>query len=174
MKQTIFSPADILLPKNKQNFTKWAVIACDQFTSEGEYWAKVREISNGAPSAHNLVLPEAYLNTDREEAHKAVIESEMQKVGENTTLFENSLIYVCRTLPDGKVRHGIVGKIDLEEYQYTKKSDSAVRATEATAENTCRVGQHRIMNLADTFRCIVPCLVHKVRVGTYRIYFYTE
>ena len=132
MKQTIFSPADIILPKDKENFEKWAVIACDQFTSEGDYWKKVREISNGAPSAHNLVLPEAYLNTDREEAHKAVIESEMKKLPEQTEIVENSLIYVCRTLPDGKVRHGIVGKIDLEEYQYTKKSDSAVRATEAT------------------------------------------
>ena len=132
MKDLIFSPADILLPKDKENFTKWAVIACDQFTSEGEYWQKVREITNGSPSAHNLVLPEAYLGSEREASHKALIESEMQKVGENTTLFENSLVYVCRTLPDGKVRHGIVGKIDLECYEYTKKSNSAVRATEAT------------------------------------------
>ena len=58
---TAFSSADILLPKDI-DFEKWAVIACDQFTSEPEYWAETEKLTEGAVSALDLILPEVYLN----------------------------------------------------------------------------------------------------------------
>ena len=60
-----FSSADILLPKS--NFEKWAVIACDQYTSEPEYWNEVKANADGAPSALSVILPEVYLSTDNSE-----------------------------------------------------------------------------------------------------------
>ncbi len=133
MNNMIFSPADIRLPKgDKTAYEKWAVIACDQFTSEPEYWNEVRKICENAPSAHNLVLPEAYLGTPLETAQKESIQTSMQKVEDDTYAIENTLVYIRRTLPDGKIRHGIVGKVDLTQYDYTPKSKSAVRATEQT------------------------------------------
>lgn len=55
-----FYPADILLPK-EADMTKWACVACDQFTSQPEYWQKAAAVAGDAPSALNLILPEAHL-----------------------------------------------------------------------------------------------------------------
>ncbi len=133
---TIFSPADFLLPpyeKNDPAWAKWAVIACDQFTSEPAYWQKAESIAENAPSALHLVLPEAYLETETEAEKKSRIADEMEKVqADFLREYENSLLYLERTLPDGRIRRGIVGKIDLENYDYAKGSAPAVRATEAT------------------------------------------
>ena len=49
-------PADILLPKD-QDMRKWAVVACDQFTSEPEYWQAVEQTVGDAPSTLRLILP---------------------------------------------------------------------------------------------------------------------
>ena len=133
MNNMIFSPADVRLPKgDKTAYEKWAVIACDQFTSEPEYWDAVREVSKNSPTAHNLVLPEVYLGTQFEKEQKQVIETSMKSVENDTYEVNNTLVYIQRTLPDGKIRHGIVGKIDLTQYDYTPESKSAVRATEQT------------------------------------------
>lgn len=133
MNNMIFSPADVRLPKgDKTAYEKWAVIACDQFTSEPEYWDAVREVSKNSPTAHNLVLPEVYLGTQLEKEQKQVIETSMKSVENDTYEVNNTLVYIQRTLPDGKIRHGIVGKIDLTQYDYTPESKSAVRATEQT------------------------------------------
>ena len=133
MKTTIFSPANIRLPKGDKNaYEKWAVIACDQFTSEPKYWEQAREIIGDNPSAHNLVLPEAYLSTPMEKTQKEIIQKCMKSVENDTYEIDNTLVYIERTLPDGKIRHGIVGKIDLTQYDYTPESKSAVRATEQT------------------------------------------
>lgn len=136
MRNTIFSPADFLLPPYEAKdpaFQKWAVIACDQFTSEPAYWEKAEAIAENAPSALHLVLPEAYLETDAESEKKARIADAMKSV-QNGFLKEytDSLVYLERTLPDGRIRRGLVGKIDLEKYDYKKGSTPAVRATEAT------------------------------------------
>ena len=145
MPEQIFSPADILLPPygpDSGDWEKWSVIACDQFTSEKEYWDKVRGTVNYAPSAFDLILPEAFLNTDEEEPHRKRIAESMNYLGGFLKKYPSSLVYVERTLkgccvyPDGTrcdgVRRGIVGKIDLECYDYTSGSASAVRPTEAT------------------------------------------
>lgn len=132
---TAFTSADILLPKlDSAGMSKWAVVACDQYTGEPEYWEKTAEIVGGAPSALNLILPEVYLTADDAESRIAAINSTMHKYIDDG-LFEehkSALILVRRTQADGRVRAGLVGAVDLEQYDYNKGSKSQVRATEAT------------------------------------------
>ena len=135
MKNLIFSPADFCLPPYASSdpaWTKWAVIACDQFTSEPSYWEDAARLVGDAPSALRLILPEAYLESERENTHKQIIAAAMSALGDTLHTWENSMLYLERTLPDGRIRRGLVGKIDLEAYDYSVGSSSAVRATEAT------------------------------------------
>ena len=127
-----FAPANILLPKNV-DFAKWAVIACDQFTSQPEYWKRVRENVSEAVSTLNLVFPEAELNVDRAERIKSINENMAKYLAEDIfTEYKDAYVYVERTLKNGVVRKGIVGVIDLEQYDYNADSKSAIRATEQT------------------------------------------
>ncbi|WP_037344044.1 DUF1015 domain-containing protein [Ruminococcus sp. FC2018] len=130
---TAFKPADILLPKNT-DMTKWAVVACDQYTSEPQYWADVEKITQGSKTTLDLILPEVYLEGDDVDTRIARIHEKMNEytAQDSFTEYKDSLIYIERTQADGKVRAGIVGAIDLEEYDYNKGSKSKVRATEAT------------------------------------------
>jgi len=134
--KNIFTSADILLPYGcpcNEGWAAWSVIACDQFTSEPEYWDECETVAKNMPSTYNFVLPEAYLGTDKESSHKAVVAASMKNAADVLACgVENTLVYLERTLPDGAVRYGIVGKVDLERYDYNKGSASAVRATEAT------------------------------------------
>ncbi|MDD6308996.1 MAG: DUF1015 domain-containing protein [Clostridia bacterium] len=127
----IFSPADILLPKNV-DWTKWSVVACDQYTSEPDYWKKVEETVGDAPSTLRLTLPEVYLASEDAEARIGAIHQSMAAYADLLTLYPNTYIYVERTLPGGRVRRGIVGALDLEAYSYEKGSTPPVRATEGT------------------------------------------
>lgn len=132
---TAFTTADILLPKlNSEEMTKWAVVACDQYTSEPQYWEKTADIAGAAPSALKLILPEVYLEAPDakqriSEINKTMLDYISSGIFEE---YKNSLILTVRTQADGKVRTGLVGAIDLEMYDYTKGSTSQVRATEAT------------------------------------------
>lgn len=128
---SIFTSADILLPK-AADMEKWSVIACDQFTSQKDYWIKAHETVGDAPSALKLIMPEAELPA--EEGRIDAINAEMKAYLENGIFEEkkNSFIYVERTLNNGKIRKGLVGMIDLEEYDYNAGSVSAIRATEKT------------------------------------------
>ena len=127
-----FAPTNILLPKNVA-FEKWAVIACDQFTSQPEYWQRVRANVGEEVSTLNLVFPEAELNVDRVERIKSINEN-MQKylAADLFAEYKDAYIYVERTLKNGVARKGIVGVIDLEQYDYNADSKSAIRATEQT------------------------------------------
>ncbi|MBR5312709.1 MAG: DUF1015 domain-containing protein [Clostridia bacterium] len=133
--KTIFQPAEILLPAysaDAERMSRWAVIACDQYTSEPDYWESCVNFIDGAPSAYDYILPEAYLGTDMEKSHGDAIASNMKSFAPSFMRTVSGLLYVERTLPDGTVRHGIVGAMDLEAYDYSVGSASAVRATEAT------------------------------------------
>ena len=104
-----FYPADILLPKDA-DMTKWAVVACDQFTSQPEYWQAVEETVGGASSTLRLILPEAKLNDPEVDSCIAGINESMGAYldqGVFKTLPE-SLIYIERTQSDGTVRPGLV------------------------------------------------------------------
>lgn len=126
-----FSAADILLPKS--NFESWAVIACDQYTSEPEYWERVKSAAGDKPSALNIVLPEVYLSADNGEKIEQINKNMQEYLNNNIfSEYSDSLIYVERVQPDGRCRRGIVGKIDLESYDYRAGSDAEIRATEQT------------------------------------------
>ena len=128
-----FYPADILLPK-EADMTKWAVVACDQFTSQPEYWEAVEKTVGDAPSTLRLILPEAKLNGPDVDGDIAAINAAMQDYldkGVFKTLPE-SLIYIERTQSDGKVRHGLIGMVDLDQYDFTPGSGALIRATEGT------------------------------------------
>ncbi|MBQ9384257.1 MAG: DUF1015 domain-containing protein [Ruminiclostridium sp.] len=130
---TAFSAADILLPANT-DMEKWAVAACDQYTGEPEYWARVEKRVGNSPSTLGLILPEVYLEETDVDARIDRIHENMKKMLADGIFreYKDALIYVERVQSDGMVRKGIVGAIDLEQYDYHAGSDSSVRATEAT------------------------------------------
>ena len=127
-----FLPSDILLPDfNAVNGTAWATIACDQFTGEPAYWNTLDERVGDAPSTLRLILPEAFL--DETDARVPAIGQNMEYYLRNLLVrHKNSMIYLARTQSDGRVRHGLVGMIDLENYDYRKGSRTLIRATEET------------------------------------------
>ena len=129
---SIFQSANILLPK-VASMDKWAVIACDQFSAQPEYWQRVRQYAKGAPSAVNLILPECDLEGQWLSKVNTINETMLSYVQQGIfEEYKDSFIYVERTLLSGKIRRGVVGSVDLEEYNYTPDSQSSVRATEKT------------------------------------------
>ena len=122
----------VYLPKAGIDLHKWAVIACDQFTSEPEYWHDVEKIVGDAPSTLNLTFPEVYLEKPGEEERIQSVQSTMRKyVDEGIFQSRDGLIYVERTV-GGKTRKGVMLCLDLECYDYNKGSSSLIRATEGT------------------------------------------
>ncbi|MCQ2546677.1 MAG: DUF1015 domain-containing protein [Clostridia bacterium] len=133
MSKTGFSAANILLPADG-NYETWAVVACDQFTSQPEYWERVEKTVGDKPSTFRIILPEAQLSDGHTEEHINKINSTMKDYLANGVFKEypDAMIYLERVQSDGKVRKGLIGKIDLEEYDYSVGSTSLVRATEGT------------------------------------------
>lgn len=127
-----FMQTDILLPQ-VDSMEKWAVIACDQFVSQPEYWDTVRAYVGQSPSSLNLILPESELDGDCTQAI-ANINGAMETYLQERVFREypNSFIYVERTLMNGSIRKGVIGAVDLEQYDYTPESRAAIRATEQT------------------------------------------
>lgn len=132
MNPRIFCPTEILMPDfSKTDGTRWSVVACDQYTSDPDYWKKTEEIVGDEPSTLRLMLPEIFLGESGERIPK--IHAEMERaIRETLTPHPNAMVYLERTQADGRVRRGLVGAVDLEEYDYRKGSTSPVRATEGT------------------------------------------
>ena len=131
--KTGFYPADILLPR-EADMTKWAVVACDQFTSQPEYWQAVEDTVGEAPSTLRLILPESKLNDPNVDEHIAGINASMNEYMDKG-IFKTlaaSLIYIERSQSDGRIRHGLVGMVDLDQYDFTPGSGALIRATEGT------------------------------------------
>ena len=129
-----FKKCNILLPKKDINYTLWSVIACDQYTSQKEYWQAVSDLVFDKPSTYKITLPEVYLEDVDVETRLNNINLTMDKYL-NEDIFDeykDTMIYLERTDSTGKVREGLIGMIDLEAYDYNKGSDSLVRATEKT------------------------------------------
>lgn len=125
-----FFPADILLPK--QDFENWAVVACDQYTSQPDYWKAVEEKVGEKPSALHIILPEIYLSADNAPRIEKINQTMAQYL--ESGVFDekkDTMVYVERE-SNNTVRRGIVGLIDLEDYDYRKGSSAMIRATEAT------------------------------------------
>lgn len=128
-----FGPADILLPQDC-DLSQWSVVACDQYTSQDEYWQRVAERVGDAPSALKLILPESQLEDGHAEEHIASIGKTMEEYLSSGRFrsYPNALIYVERWLDNQKLRRGLVGAVDLECYDYTPGAGTLVRATEGT------------------------------------------
>ena len=133
MKDIGFSPADILLPVEGISMERWAVVACDQFTSEKEYWEEADRIAGDAPSTLRMILPECYLEDEGREDRIRKIEKFMDDYLEGGLFrtFTDSYVLVRRDTESG-TRYGLVGKLDLEAYDYSPDSVSLIRATEGT------------------------------------------
>ncbi|MBI3161158.1 MAG: DUF1015 family protein, partial [Chloroflexi bacterium] len=120
------------LPKPGTDLKKWAVIACDQFTSEPEYWHEVEKIIGDAPSTLNLTFPEVHLEKPGEDGRIQSIQASMRKYMEEGVLQpRDGFIYVERAV-GGRTRKGVMLCLDLERYDYNKGSSSLIRATEGT------------------------------------------
>ncbi len=123
---------DILLPKPGTDFSRWAVVACDQYTSEPEYWRSVEEFVGDAPSTLRLIYPEVYLGEAQADARIERIRETMRAYLETGHFAAmEGFVYVERCTGPG-VRKGLVACLDLENYDFTKGSASLVRATEGT------------------------------------------
>ena len=136
MSRVVFSAADILIPK-KEFLEDWAVVACDQYSSAPEYWNRIEEKVTGKPSMLHMIMPEAWLETEKGINHQKQIPSAMKEYMDSDVFEEypKSFIYVERMLNSGQIRRGIIGMLDLEAYDFHKGSGSAIRATEATIES---------------------------------------
>ena len=118
MKNCGFIPTDILIPASA-DMTKWSCVACDQYTSEPEYWRSVEKTVGDSVSTLSLMLPEIYLD-DSESRFEKITKSMREYL--NSGVFreiKDSFVYVERTLADGRVRRGLVGAIDLEIYDFS-------------------------------------------------------
>lgn len=128
------SPCDILLPQKWVDMTRWAVIACDQYTSQQSYWDEAEALVGDAPSTLRMIVPEIYLDMPKAGA----LQSQAVKVMEDYMrrgLFrrlESSFIYLERATPYAPLRRGLVVAMDLEQYDYNAGSQTLIRATEGT------------------------------------------
>jgi hypothetical protein len=125
---------DILLPRPGVDMTKWAVIACDQFTQDPSYWEAVAKTAGGSPSTLNLIFPESYLGEDsREERIRSIHRNMASYLGDG--VFSEPFrgcVYVERTSPRRQCRRGLVLAIDLERYDWQGNSRTLIRSTEGT------------------------------------------
>jgi hypothetical protein len=168
---------DVLLPKPGTDLSRWAVIACDQFTSESEYWRKVEQFVGQAPSTLNLIYPEVYLGEPQAEARIARIREHMELYLHDKIFAEASgFIYVERRTGSG-VRKGLLACLDLEHYDFKKGSQSLIRATEGTILSripprvTIREGApleipHIMVLIDDAQNTVIgPLTAHKADLG---------
>jgi len=129
--QTVFTEAEILLPDFARiDPTRWAVVACDQYTSEPAYWEAVAQTVGDAPSTLRLILPEVYLSET--ESRVPEIHRAMQKALDHLRAYPDSMLFLYRRQSDGSYRSGIIGAVDLECYDFRAGSQSLIRATEGT------------------------------------------
>jgi uncharacterized protein (DUF1015 family) len=135
MNNRIFGRTEILLPQDlsKEALYRWSVVACDQYTSDPEYWDAVEAIVGDAPSTRRITYPELFLSAPDKEERIAAIAAATKEYRETVlTAYPDALIYVERAMKNGKMRCGIVGAFDLEAYSYAKDSQTPIRATEGT------------------------------------------
>lgn len=129
--------SSVLLPVNDIDMQRWTVVACDQYTSEPEYWNDIDNFVGESPSTLRLIFPEAFLESETEEEKTDRINrinDSMTSYLDNNLLNEhkNSIILVERTFGSGVKRNGLMMAIDLERYDFSKGSQSLIRATEGT------------------------------------------
>jgi len=126
---------EVLLPREDMNLSKWSVVACDQYTSQLDYWNQVKAFAGDAPSTLNVIFPEVYLEDSDGDQRIQNINSAMQDYLDNGALkplANKSLILVDRKTSQAPSRKGLVVALDLEHYDFNKGSQTLIRATEGT------------------------------------------
>ena len=133
MNNHIFKQANILLPQIP-DISAFSTVACDQYTSEPDYWNSVKSIVRDKPSALHLVFPEIFLKTaDFDKTVNSINTTMKRYLTEHVFKeYNHAFIYLERKLKNGNTRKGIMGMIDLEHYDYSVDAQSAIRATEGT------------------------------------------
>ncbi len=131
-KNPVFTAADILLPGEGADMQKWAVMACDQFTSQPAYWDKVDKLVGSAPSTLRIILPEVYLEQPGVDGRISAIHAAMADYQKNVLgRAVKGFVYIERHISTG-VRQGLVGCVDLEEYEYDRTKTPRIRPSENT------------------------------------------
>ncbi len=134
MNYTGIKATEILLP-NTSDMQSWAVIACDQFTSEKKYWNELENFVKGKRTTLDLVLPEIYLNDNLDERIKKVNENIKSYLEQGVfNKLDKGFILTVRSTPYVKRRIGIIGMVDLDAYMYSQKSTALIRSTEGVIE----------------------------------------
>ena len=134
-KTSCFLPAHILLPSREIPLEQWGCVACDQFTSDRSYWEKAAALVGDGPSALQIVLPEVYLNSADLARRIDRIHKTMNQYAQSVlTRSVDGFIYVERTEQSGRIRQGLVGRVDLEAYSYQRGRLPEVRPSENTVE----------------------------------------
>ncbi len=123
--------SDILLP-NTDDYSAFAVVACDQFTSDGEYWETLKNLTAGKLTTLDMILPEYYLTGDDTDKRIENINQNIDKYSKTAKVIKDSMILSVRGITGDRKRIGLITTVDLEEYDYKKGSKSLIRATEAT------------------------------------------
>jgi len=124
----------LLLPGTGVDLTRWAVVACDQYTSQPDYWARVAALVGDAPSTLRLILPEVFLGATDEAGRIAAIHQTMRRYLAEGTLIEPSpgLMLIERKTAQGRTRRGLIAALDLEQYDFTPGTKPLIRPTEGT------------------------------------------
>ncbi|HEY2977209.1 MAG TPA: DUF1015 family protein, partial [Burkholderiaceae bacterium] len=122
----------LCLPRPGIDLRKWAVIACDQHTSEPEYWQQVAQEVGDAPSTLHLIFPEVYLGAADAPARIGRIQETMRRyLADGLFVEREGAVYVERTV-GSRTRRGLMLELDLEHYDYSAVSSSLIRPTEGT------------------------------------------
>jgi hypothetical protein len=125
---------EILIPRNGIDLTKWAVVACDQYTSQPEVWKEIERTAGESPSTLNIIYPEVYLEEDSPEGRIKNINSYMEKYLADGTLVAQKpgFVLVDRKTSQAPSRKGLIVSLDLEQYDFSPNSKTMIRATEGT------------------------------------------
>ena len=163
--------ADVLLPHAGVDLSRWAVVACDQYTAQPDYWARVEDFVGDAPSTLRLVYPEVHLGEPEPQARIDAINAAMRAYTEQGLFdtYESTLLLVRRRTAGGVVRWGVMVALDLEAYSWEAGTRTLIRATEGTIldripprkrirENATLELPHIVVLISDPARSVIEPL----------------
>ncbi|MCX8129137.1 MAG: DUF1015 domain-containing protein [Clostridia bacterium] len=166
---------DILMPNKEVDLEKWSVVACDQYTSQPEYWGKVSSFVGDSPSTLNLIFPEVYLEEDNTGERIKNINNSMKKYIDDGIVIAHPscFILIDRKTSHTESRKGLIMAVDLEEYDYNKGSQTLIRATEGTVierlpprirvrQNASMELPHVMLLIDDPERTVIEPLMQKI------------
>jgi len=164
----------VLLPRPEVDLTKWSVVACDQYTSQAQYWSGVRRLIGDSPSTLRLIFPEVFLESDaRPDMIRAIHDTMKQYLNDAVLLPQKpGFILVDRKTSHASSRKGLIVALDLEHYDYSEHSRSLIRPTEGTIldrlpprvqvrENAPIEAPHVMVLIDDPSRTVIEPLFEK-------------